>query len=490
MRLVWRRIVAVRDSRDRGMGMVLVIGTSIAAMMAAMGVVSIGIFSLRSSAQHVSFEQGLAAAEAGIDDQLAAIQAANDQDPPVDYSTPSPCNTTGSVPTFATPADERAWAKSVISSLPASCTKTVSSGQYVAFRPAGKQVVYSMGWAPSRTATRSKHRLIKAEYLFGPFKPSNAILTNGDLNFSGSVYSDYVGDATSANVHSNGNITSNGSGSMTILGQITASGSNAVANNGTCPSGVTGPCSASAPLERVNLQGARQIYNSLATDPISSGDWYDLCPGGTVHTPDTSGTFVHPVPCSGPQVGTAPYRGWTYTAASGSAAPLWTLVRQSGTTTYPGAYYVYHGDAQVGDQGTDSTLWNITVMAESGTPGAVGQDDVPGGYTNSASCNQYGGNINWKLFTIQNYVGSTVFVADGNLTGSANTDAGDGMFYAGNKVDLSTSSGTITGAVVAGNQCAAAGPSNIQGMTIHYDQNAQVPVSSIIDTTLWLEYVG
>lgn len=480
MKQVWSRIVAVRESRDRGMGMVLVIGTSIAAMMAAMGVVSLGIFSLRSSAQHVSFEQALSAAEAGIDDQLAAIQSANDQDPPVDYSTPAPCNTTGAVPTFATAADERAWAKSVINSLPSSCTKTVTSGQYVSFRPAGKQVVYSMGWAPSRTATRAKHRLVKAEYLFGPFKPSNAILTNGDLNFSGSVYSDYIGDATSANVHSNGNITSNGSGSMTILGQVTASGSNAVASGGACPAGVTGPCSASAPLERVNAPSARQIYNANAT---GASDWYDLCPDGTVHTPNPAGG----TPCSGTQVGAAPYRGWTYTAASGSAAPLWTLVRQSGTTTYPGAYYVYHGDAQVGDQGSDSTLWNITVMAESGTPGVEG---VSSSYTNSASCNQYGGNINWKLFTIQNYLGGTVFVADGNLTGSANTDAGDGMFYAGDKVDLSTSSGTITGAVVAGNGCPAAGSSNIQGMTIHYDQNAQVPVSSIIDTTLWLEYVG
>ena len=481
MRLLRGRLAAVTESEDRGMGMVLVIGMSIVAMLAAMGVVSIGIFSLRSSAQHVSFEQALAAAEAGIDDQLAAIQAANDQDPPVDYSTPSPCNTTGSVPaSFSTSAAERTWAKSVINSLPASCTKTISAGQYVAFRPAGKQVVYSMGWAPSRTSTHSKHRLIKAEYLFGPFKPSNAILTNGDLNFSGSVYSDYIGAATSANVHSNGNITSNGSGSMTILGQVTASGSNAVANGGSCPNGVTGPCTSSAPLERVNVPSSRQIYNALST---GTSDWYDLCPDGTVHTPNPAGG----TPCSGTQIGAAPYRGWTYTGPAGSAAPLWTLVRQSGTTTYPGAYYVYHGDAQVGDQGNDSTAWNITVMAESGKPGV---DGVPGGYTNAASCNKYGGNINWKLFTIQNYLQGTVFVADGNLTGSANTNAGDGMFYAADKVDLSTSSGTITGAVVAGNGCAAAGSSNIQGMTIHYDQDAQIPVSSIIDTTLWLEYVG
>jgi hypothetical protein len=44
--------------------------------------------------------------------------------------------------------------------------------------------------------------------------------------------------------------------------------------------------------------------------------------------------------------------------------------------------------------------------------------------------------------------------------------------------------------MVAGNNCAAAGGNNIQGVTINYDRNAQVPISSVIDTTLWLEYVG
>jgi hypothetical protein len=481
MKLLSHRLAAVRRSGDSGMGLLLVVGTSIAAMMAAMTVAVIGINSLHSSAQHVSFEQALSAAEAGIDDQLSLIQAANDQDPPVDYTTPSPCNSTGSTPSsFASADAERTWAKSVINSLPASCTMTVSSGQYVAFRPAGLQSVYSMGWSPSRTATHPKVRLLKAEYLFGPYKPADAILTNGDLNFSGSVITDYVGDATSADVHTNGDLTSNGSGSLNIAGQVSASGSNAL-GSGTCPGGVTGPCTAGAPLERVNVPGPRQIYNAMSR---SYSDWYDLCPDGTIRTPNpTSGA----APCTGTQVGTAPYRGWTYTAGSDTAAPVWTLVNQSGTT-YQGAYYAYHGDAQVGANGNDATTWNISVLAESGTPGT--DADVPSSYTNTSSCNAYGGNIDWKLFTIQQYLPGTVFVADANLTGSATTDAGDGMFYAGNKVVLKTSSSTITGAVVAGNKCAAAGASDLQGMKIHYDQNAQVPVSSLIDTTLWLEYVG
>src|SRR5206468_3480143 len=123
------------------------------------------------------------------------------------------------------------------------------------------------------------------------------------------------------------------------------------------------------------------------------------------------------------------FHGWTYTAGTSTTPPTWTLPKQRGTTTYPGVYYVYHGNAQLGDSGNDNTTWNITVLAESGRPGVDG--DVPSTYTNTATCNKYGGNIDWKLFNVQNFLQGTVMVAQGNLTGSANSSAQDGMFIAG-----------------------------------------------------------
>ncbi len=44
-----------------------------------------------------------------------------------------------------------------------------------------------MGWFPSRAAANSDVRMLKAEYLFAPYKPGSAILTSGDLAFSSSV---------------------------------------------------------------------------------------------------------------------------------------------------------------------------------------------------------------------------------------------------------------------------------------------------------------
>ncbi len=61
---------------------------------------------------------------------------------------------------------------------------------------------------------------------------------------------------------------------------------------------------------------------------------------------------------------------------------------------------------------------------------------------------------------------------------------------AGDKIDLNTSSGTVTGSVIANNTCAAAGANEIQGMTVTYDQSVEAPVYSVVNTTLWLEYVG
>ncbi len=78
--------------------------------------------------------------------------------------------------------------------------------------------------------------------------------------------------------------------------------------------------------------------------------------------------------------------------------------------------------------------------------------------------------------------------AGSSLYGSANADAGPGLFVAADKVDLQTSSSTITGAIVAKNECAAAGVNNVQGVTIKYDKTIEAPVNDIIRTTLWLEY--
>ncbi len=207
--------------------------------------------------------------------------------------------------------------------------------------------------------------------------------------------------------------------------------------------------------------------------PDHEGQWYDLCNDGTVRSPSASG------PCTGTQISTSPYRGWYWTPRQRDDTR--ELAAAEHGYSYPGVYYVYGANAVLGANGN----------SHSGADG-VGdrRGDDPAGYTNAATCNKYGGNITWKKYDIQNYLRGVLFIAQGSLSGSANSSAQAGLMLAGDKVDLQTSSGSVQGSLIANNTCAAAGPNTVQGMEITYDESVEAPVYSVVNTTLWLEYTG
>ena len=449
---------------DHGVGLLLVIGLS--AVMAILMTVTttVAIRSLHSSSDHVNFEQSLAAAEAGIDRELSNIQVAKNQVPSVAYANTSPCApATPASSVFATQDTEKAWARTALESLPASCTASNGAGQYVAFKAPGRQTVYAMGWSPSRNDVNAKARVLKAEYIFAPFRPGQAILTGGNVDFSGSVAVNAIAGLP-ADVHTNASITGiNNSVSMT--GTLSASGSLSG-----CSSGVVGGCTSGQPLLTVPTANPRAVYNDYA---LTTTQWYDLCADATVRSPSASG------PCQGATIASSPYNNWVYTAGSASAPGTWTIDDTS--TQYPGVYYVYGANAKLGNTGNPNGNATVTVLAESTTPS---------GYTNAATCNKYGGDITWKLFNIQNYLRGVIFIAQGSLYGTANSSASAGLMMAGDKIALNTSSASVTGSLIANNTCAAAGDNSIQGMTVTYDQSVEAPVFSIVNTTLWLEYVG
>jgi hypothetical protein len=289
------------------------------------------------------------------------------------------------------------------------------------------------------------------------------VLTGGSTNLQGSVAVSATAGLP-ADVHSNENVTVTGSG-LTVTGSVTASGS-----VGSCPTAIAGGCESSKPKERIPVANPRAVYTDYAT---TTGQWYDLCPGGEVKAPSISG------PCTGDFIASSPYRGWYWTDESGSKIETWTL--QNTGTSYLGAYYVYGADAVVGQQGNSDAVQTVSVLAES-----VSKT----GYTNAATCDKYGGNIDWQLFDIQNYLRGVIFIAQGSLDGSANSTAQSGLMLAGDNVDLQSSSASVTGSIIANNTCAAAGTNNISNMTITYDESVEAPVYSVVNTTLWLEYTG
>lgn len=449
-----------RQSGDEGVAMVSVMGLVLVLTTIMIVATVTAVSAIQSSRDHVSFEQSLAAAEAGVDANLANVAKAFSEGNP-GWTNPSPCALPAPTASdVSSEANERAWARTQLGALPSSCLVTTPQGQFVAGRAPGRQAIYAIGYSPSRTSPDVKSRVLKAEYVFGPYAPGKALLTGGNLDFSGSVAISHLDPSLPADVHTNSNVVGMNN-SLQIGGALTATGT----LSGSCPSNVAAGCAGSKPEEPMPIINPRTVWSTYAPyDP----NWVDLCPLGVAKKPNPTDT----VPCAGTVVSSGP---WVYSTVGG--VPTWTYPRTS--SNVPGAYYVYGGNAQVGDNGNAKDLRKITVIAEALPVGGP-----------ATQCGKFGGNIEWKLFNLEPYLTGLVFLAGSNLTGGANADAGPGMFLAVDKVDLQTSSSVMTGAIIATNGCAAAGVNNIQGVTIRYDQTIEAPVNDLIRTTLWLEYGG
>jgi hypothetical protein len=169
-----------------------------------------------------------------------------------------------------------------------------------------------------------------------------------------------------------------------------------------------------------------------------------------------------------------------------SGAPTWAATKN--LQSYSGVYYANHANVITNSPNGNVTVPSLTVIASSLNP-----DDC--------TTKQYG-NISWDGIDISSaYVQGLFMLADQDLTTSANITVGSpppslssGMFYAGDQVSFQTSANSVVGGVVAGDQCAISGSpvatSELKNATIVFDPNAFSPVTSIINTTLWLEYVG
>ena len=487
-----KRLRKMAFDDDSGFALILVIGF----MTIVLGIVTVALAvadrSLGSSRAHSSFDQALTVAESGIDETLATLK--------VNQAFSNASTTTSCGGMVYSLANERAWARCMINAQATSSNVShIANGDYYAIRPAGVQTVYSMSWVPSITTANAKKRLLKTDYIYADYLPSQAILVGGDLDMSGSVaVSGLSGNA--AGVHSNGNITT--VSSTRIGGPITASGTyDNDADVSNDPNGLTGSNTALHSIpdidplfsyhSRVPQYGGNAAGLTSAAD--YTGTWWDLCPDGSVHAPAIGTTAI---PCSGFTLSASgSYRGWTWTAGTSSTPPKWRMTQDD--SPYSGAYYIWRGDAYIDGNTSNGNSWNATVFAEAGHGSTIAPYTAPGvpsGYTNAATCNKYGGNITWDHTDIEDYIPGTVMVAGADLNQGANNDAGSGLFAAADQVHMSTSSASLTGAIVAGDKCkgdpGSPDKNQIQGITLIYDDTGEGAVASVVRTTLWLEYVG
>jgi hypothetical protein len=497
---LWRHLRRTAPS-DNGIGMVLVLGivVFVAGVTATAGVVAIN--GLGQSRHRISFEQALASAESGVDFSLGKLQYAFDTafaDYPIPQAGTAPTNNCSAseveLPTQANdPAswDEEAWAEARLDALESApmaggrpaCLMSTPTGDVLILKPRNAAGgpglkygrVYARGWAPGWGHPKAVERTIKAEYVFMPFQPKHAVLTGSDLSLQGSFLVDEANgvDPDTAGVHTNGNLDVDGSGGD-VSGPVTFIG-----NVEGTTSFSSGEAAQVLTPVRIPIVSALQMYlQAPSRGSVDPSRWRDLCPDGVARVYADTG------PCTGVAHpgGTG---GWSFSGSS-PADHLWTANRD----TVDGTYFVHQANATNGSGNPDFT--SITVIASATAPASPGNCPSP----------RYGGNIVWDHYAvgIPNF-SDLWFLADQDLIVHANFDAGSngaepvaGTYIAGEEVELQTSSSMLVGSVLAANQCPNdSGPladdeNEVQGQQIWFKPNADSPFSSVISTTLWLEY--
>ena len=490
------RMLRRARSQDAGLGLILVIGVSGFIFVIAATAVAIAVNAMAQSRERTSYEASLAVAETGVDRTLSEVQgaytAAN-----ADYPAPGPASSwcTGtaiSFPTsgpgaggnFSTEAAERAWAQTQLDALVAAgtCVQTDAHGQYVVLKPVSTNVkygrVYSLSAIPSFGAADARTRLVKSEYIFMPYRPLHAILTAGPLAISASttVTAAYGVPLSMASVHSNATIS--GTGNPSVSGPVTSTqpstfSSNNFASN---PGNTVGTLG----VQQIPSVNALQFYLAAAVDdPGAVLDWYDLCSGGIVRPyssagPCTSATTI------GTATGSTQVRGWKYNSASRT----WIAT----TNAMDGTYYANQANVDVGTG--NAVFPRMTIVASAENPGDC--------------ANKRYGNISWNQYDLGQPAYHNLWMfADTDLVTHANWKAGSfgppvvsGTFVAGDQIQLATSSAGAVGSVLSADQCATPSPaglvttSEVKNPSVYFDPNSDSPFSSVITTSLWLDYAG
>ena len=503
---------------DEGVGLVLVIGISVMVFSIVAAATAYAVNGIVQSRQRSGFERSLAAAENGIDLALSKLSMAftdYNKDFPVPSNVTSPAALTswcqGTPVTFpaylddgtqvsnangvfVSEAAERQWATQRLTALQgvSGCIRNGAVGQFVVLKPLSPLVngvypksgkVYAMGAIPSFADASAELRLVKNEYVFMPYRPLNAILTGSTLQIGSSVVVTGAAgvDPSVAGIHTNGSISINGGSASTVTGKVTQTAP--VAGS---PS-IGGQTVTHQTQQRMPEVDAEKYYHQApqySQDNMTS--WFDLCPDGTVRPYSISGpctnTTVLNRDASGALV--APFRGWKLQSGG-----WW----EGDRSTQPGTYYAHLGSIRAKTGGPDPKISGLTLIASANDK-------------NSCSAKRYG-NIEWSHHSIMApAMGNMFFYADGDVKVNSNIQLGQGastppvvsgMVVARDQVDLNTSSNSAVGAVVATDACTSqqpadsiVGANSISNMELYYDPHSDAPFTSIITTSLWLDYSG
>ena len=354
------RVDLKRDERGIAIATVALLG--LAVVMVTTIMTFRGTRQVRNTGNDARWEQALHVAESGLDDIIVDVKA------DAGY-------TTGQVvPTFDDADAERAWAVGVVDELPSDDLRSTPEGEYATIVPINDQVIYSVGFAPSRASIDRRVRVIRVSYTrvpgAVPWIAEKAFITDGDLTISGNPTS----FEARANVHANGHSTISGNPTVHDACMSSSNGATITGNLNDHPAC---PPPGDQPVEFIPDVDPRDFW------ALSE---YDLCPDGSVHAGPAHASFggsAGSEPCLGTPLETdaasSPYLGWEFTGTDPVDGAEW--VYDTNVENH-GSYYVYQGSAAIPTgPGTNNNPWYLSLMVEaSGScPNQVGGDVVLSG---------------------------------------------------------------------------------------------------------------
>ncbi len=333
-------------SGEEGVVAVMVLLLGFALMIMAVVVTTRAMNHARVTLLDARWEQALYVAESGLNVGSFTLE---------DF----PTFTTGEAQpgTFLGREDERAWVVATADARPETDLVSTPEGEYVLVKPSNADVLYSVGFVPSRADSSRRVRVLSAEVgevmVPGPWPMTYGFLSGGDLSISGNPN---LTSAEEMGLHSNGEL--NISGTVTVDGCATAAGG--YVNSGDLYQSAGCELPGEQPVVVIPDVGPRQFWN------LSE---YDLCPSGAVRAGPAHplfGSTATDEPCSGSVLtadASVPYRGWKFNGCCDSKmGAFWLLDSES---PGDGVYYVYHGSVEMSkDVGTPTNPWQATVLVE------------------------------------------------------------------------------------------------------------------------------
>lgn len=425
------------------------------------------------TADEAEFESAIHIAEAGIDD---VIQEVNDDN---DFLTEAPATATPTTPglfvggephqyplaTTATNAAQFEWALSIAEE--GGCTLVdYGEGEACGIRPyidlnangtadrdEEQLFMFGIGYEPSRAAPDRTVRAIKITFDNALFAVDDAVRTNDVLNLTGSSL---TVTGTVSNVHTNAEFSFSGSGCPTIDGTVTFEDP----VTGACGA-VQGPQKDLPPILALDYYERSPDYvdciTTSCTGVVYDGEWYDMCPDGTVQAPDVengtvAGTFqleASFAPCDGDNIitSTGVWRGWEWDGSQ------WEIPNNS--TVSPadgeGIFYFHHSNVDLrGGLGSPGNPVRATMITSAADVCGTSDGSVDGSIT-------LAGNVYVEALLTAESGSGIQFITDRDVyfTG-ASSGTLSGFVGAHEQLQMSGNS-SLNGAIFAEDACHTAG---------------------------------